>query len=116
MTKIDTIIRRKVASQQGGRTGHLEGEEDIMAMVALDMESFGRIDCVFNNAGVGGAVGPLTETSVQDWDRTQAMLLRSVFLGIKHGARAMLQQGSGGSIINNASTAGLGGGSGMPAY
>jgi NAD(P)-dependent dehydrogenase (short-subunit alcohol dehydrogenase family) len=58
----------------------------------------------------------LTQTSVEDWDRTQAMLLRSVFLGIKHAGRAMLLQGGGGTIINTASTAGLVGGSGMPAY
>jgi NAD(P)-dependent dehydrogenase (short-subunit alcohol dehydrogenase family) len=44
------------------------------------------------------------------------MLLRSVFLGIKHAARAMLIQGDGGSIISTASVAGLGGGGGMPAY
>jgi NAD(P)-dependent dehydrogenase (short-subunit alcohol dehydrogenase family) len=98
------------------RRADVSEEEDIVATVSFALESFGRLDCVFNNAGVGGAVGPLTETSVQDWDRTQTMLLRSVFLGIKHGARAMLQQGSGGSIINTASTAGIVGGSGMPAY
>jgi len=91
-------------------------EEEIEAMVSFALESFGRLDCLFSNAGVGGAVGLITETAVEDWDRTQAMLLRSVFLGIKHGGRAMMKLGSGGTIINNASTAGLGGGSGMPAY
>ena len=48
------------------------------------MERFGGLDVMFNNAGVGGAFGPLTEISVEDWDRTFAVLVRSVFLGIKH--------------------------------
>ena len=71
---------------------------------------------LFNNAGVGGAFGPITEISVADWDRTFAVLMRSVFLGIKHGARVMIDQGRGGSIINTASVAGLGGGGGPQAY
>lgn len=91
-------------------------EEDIQALVALAMGHFGGLDCMFNNAGVGGAMGPITETSVEDWDRTGAMMLRSVFLGIKHGGRAMQKQGRGGSIINTASTAGLNAGSGPAAY
>lgn len=91
-------------------------EEEIQALVALAMGHFGGLDCMFNNAGVGGAMGPITETSVEDWDRTGAMMLRSVFLGIKHGGRAMQKQGRGGSIINTASTAGLNAGSGPAAY
>ena len=71
---------------------------------------------MFNNAGIGGAFGPITEIDVDDWDRTFAILLRSVFLGIKHGARALIEQGHGGSIINTASVAGLAGGSGPQAY
>ena len=77
---------------------------------------FGGLDVMFNNAGVGGAFGPITEISVTDWDRTFAVLMRSVFLGIKHGARVMIDQGRGGSIINTASVAGLGGGGGPQAY
>ncbi|MDO8703741.1 MAG: SDR family oxidoreductase [Sulfuricaulis sp.] len=91
-------------------------EKDIVALVALALHAFGRLDCLFSNAGLSGAQGPCTETSVEDWDRTFAVLLRSVFLGIKHGGRAMQEQGSGGSIINTASTAGLNGGSGPNAY
>ncbi len=91
-------------------------EAEVKALVALALSSFGRLDCMFNNAGIGGAVGAITQTSFDDWDRTQTMLLRSVFLGIKHAALAMIEQGTGGSIINTASAAGLGGGGGMPAY
>ena len=91
-------------------------EADIAAAVACAVETFGGIDVMFNNAGVGGAIGPLTETSVSDWDYTFAVLTRGVFLGIKHAARAMRAQGRGGSIINTASIAGLSGDAGPLAY
>ncbi|MDZ4359780.1 MAG: SDR family oxidoreductase [Variovorax sp.] len=96
--------------------GDVSNERDIEALVALSLDAFGRLDCMFNNAGLGGAMGPITETRAEDWDRTCAVLLRSVFLGIKHAGRAMQRQGGGGSIINTASTAGLNGGSGPAAY
>lgn len=89
-------------------------EAQVKAMIDQAVESFGHLDILFNNAGIGGAMAPITETTVEEWDRTFDMLLRSVFLGIKHGARAMRRHG--GSIINTASTAGLVGGSGPAAY
>jgi NAD(P)-dependent dehydrogenase (short-subunit alcohol dehydrogenase family) len=91
-------------------------EHDVQALIGAATERYGRLDVVFNNAGSGGAFGPLTEIDVEHWDRTFAVLTRSVFLGIKHGARAMIAQGDGGSIINTASIAGLVGGSGPQAY
>lgn len=91
-------------------------EDAVEELVATAVDRFGGLDVVFNNAGVGGAFGPITEISVDDWDRTFAVLTRSVFLGIKHGARVMIEQGRGGSIINTASVAGLGGGGGPQAY
>jgi NAD(P)-dependent dehydrogenase (short-subunit alcohol dehydrogenase family) len=91
-------------------------EADIEAMIALAASEFGRLDVLFNNAGVGGAFGALTDIHVDDWDYTFAVLVRGVFLGLKHGARQMLAQGEGGSIINTASIAGLSGGGGPLAY
>jgi NAD(P)-dependent dehydrogenase (short-subunit alcohol dehydrogenase family) len=91
-------------------------EHDVAAAVATCVESFGRIDCVVNNAGVGGAFGALTEIEVADWDYTFAVLVRSVFLGIKHGARAMQAAGHGGSIVNTASVAAFSAGAGPQAY
>jgi len=90
-------------------------EDQVRAMIELACSDFGQLNILFNNAGVGGAMGMITETSVEDWDRSQDILLRSVFLGIKHGGLAMRKTG-GGSIINTASTAGMGGGSGPAAY
>jgi NAD(P)-dependent dehydrogenase (short-subunit alcohol dehydrogenase family) len=91
-------------------------EPDVEALVAVAVGSFGRLDVMFNNAGIGGAFGPVTELEVDDWDATFAVNTRSVFLGIKHAARVMIAQGDGGSIINTASVAGLSGGGGPQAY
>lgn len=91
-------------------------EDAVAALLATATTDFGALDVVFNNAGVGGAFGPITELDVAAWDRTFAVLTRSVFLGTKYAARAMLAQGTGGSIINTASVAGLVGGAGPQAY
>ena len=91
-------------------------EADVASMIETAVREFGRLDVVFNNAGLGGAFGPITELEVEDWDFTFAVLVRGVFLGIKHGARAMKRQGQGGSIINTASVAGLSGGAGPLCY
>jgi NAD(P)-dependent dehydrogenase (short-subunit alcohol dehydrogenase family) len=91
-------------------------ERDVEAAIGLATSAFGRLDCVFNNAGVAGAFGPITHISAEDWDYTFAVLVRGVFFGIKHGARVMKAQGSGGAIINTASIAGLSGGDGPQAY
>src|SRR5581483_9439859 len=91
-------------------------EADVEAMIALAVSQFGRLDIVFNNAGVGGALGPVWDVEVEEWDYTFDVLAKGVFLGIKHAARAMKPMGRGGSIINTASVAGLSGGSGPLVY
>ncbi len=91
-------------------------EEDVIAMLDHAVDRFGHLDVVFNNAGVGGAIGPLTETSVDDWDYTFDVLAKGVFLGIKHAARILRRQNTGGSIINTASIAGLSGDGGPLVY
>jgi NAD(P)-dependent dehydrogenase (short-subunit alcohol dehydrogenase family) len=90
-------------------------EESIKAAIDRAVNEFGRLDITFNNAGIGGALGPLDSITVADWDRTFAILLRSVFLGIKHSVPAMRKAG-GGSIISTASVAGLRGGAGPLVY
>jgi len=80
-------------------------EDQVRALVARADQEWGRLDCIFNNAGFGGALGPVSETPVEEWDLTFAVLVRGVFLGMKHAAPLLCRQG--GSIINTASVAGL---------
>ena len=91
-------------------------EADVAAAVALATRDFGRLDVMFNNAGVAGAFGPITHIEEADWDYTFAVLVKGVFLGMKHAARAMKAQGGGGAMISTASIAGLSGGDGPQAY
>ena len=91
-------------------------EADVAAAVAYAVQEFGRLDIIFNNAGVGGAIGPIWEMEEAEWDYTFAVLVKGVFFGIKHAARVFRAQGEGGAIINTASVAGLSGGCGPLAY
>lgn len=79
------------------------------------MTEHGRLDVMVNNAGIIGAVGPIDQMPLDEWEFTIAVLLRSVFLGMKHAARVMKPQQSG-SIINLSSVAGLAGGLGPHPY
>ncbi|MDJ0769173.1 MAG: glucose 1-dehydrogenase [Ilumatobacter sp.] len=91
-------------------------ESDVEALMTAAVDSFGRLDALFNNAAIGGAFGPIVEQTVEAWDTTFAVNVRSVFLGTKHAARLMIEQGDGGAIVNTASVAGQSGGGGPQAY
>jgi NAD(P)-dependent dehydrogenase (short-subunit alcohol dehydrogenase family) len=81
-------------------------EEDIAGAVDHAVDRWGRLDVMFNNAGFGGALGPIEDTTVEEFDITFDVLVKGVFLGMKHAAPVMKRQGSG-SIISTASVAGL---------
>lgn len=82
-------------------------EDDIAGAIDLAVRKFGRLDCMYNNAGFGGVSGPIEDLDMAEYDRTMAVLLRGVICGIKHATRVMKPQGSG-SIISTASVAGVG--------
>ena len=81
-------------------------EHDVDAAIAFAVDTFGRLDCVFNNAGNPGSIGGIEDVDMAMFDRTVAIHLRGVFLGIRAAARVMKPQGHG-SIINTSSVAGL---------
>ncbi len=105
--------------ENGGRAvfqkADVSSEAEIKTLIARAIKEFGRLDIIYNNAGIGGAVGPLEQISVEDWDKSFAVLMRSVFLGMKH-AVPELRKAGGGSIISTASVAGIRGFNGLHAY
>jgi NAD(P)-dependent dehydrogenase (short-subunit alcohol dehydrogenase family) len=80
-------------------------EAQMKALISHAVEKFGRIDCLFNNAGGPAQTGGIEGLDVAQFDAAMATLVRSVMLGMKHAAPHMRRQGSG-SIINNGSIAG----------
>lgn len=86
-------------------------EEQVAAMVAAVVEKWGRVDCAFNNAGVGPdgvriPYCPLTELTEEVWDKVMAVNLKGTFFCLKHEIIQMRKQG-GGAIVNTASIGGL---------
>jgi NAD(P)-dependent dehydrogenase (short-subunit alcohol dehydrogenase family) len=90
-------------------------EGDVAAAVDTAVGRFGRLDVMFNNAGIVGAVGPIDEIPLEEYEFTMGVLLRSVFLGMKHAARVMKAQESG-VILSTSSIAGVMGGLGPHVY
>jgi NAD(P)-dependent dehydrogenase (short-subunit alcohol dehydrogenase family) len=104
----------ELARQGGGDAlavrADVSREEDVTAMVEAAIGHFGRLDCAFNNAGVGGtetgSAGKKTAEIPRDaWDKIIAVNLTGVWLCMKHEIAAMLQRG--GAIVNAASIGGL---------
>jgi NAD(P)-dependent dehydrogenase (short-subunit alcohol dehydrogenase family) len=98
-------LARKLGASCIFRQTDVTVEEQIQALIGQAVEKFGRIDCLFNNAGGPAQTGGIEGLDAARFDAGMATLLRSVMLGMKHAAPHMRRQGSG-SIINNGSIAG----------
>jgi NAD(P)-dependent dehydrogenase (short-subunit alcohol dehydrogenase family) len=88
---------------------------DVEALVAKVIDTYGRLDCACNNAGIEGKIAPIVEQSESDFDRVMSINAKGVFLCLKYEIAHMLQSG-GGAIVNLASVAGLTGFAGLGPY
>lgn len=108
-----------LADELGDRVRYVHtdvtSEANVAAAVDLAVGEFGGLDVMFNNAGIIGAIGPIADTTLAEFEFTLGVNLVGVFLGIKHAARVMKPRRQG-VIINTASPAGLAGGHGPHAY
>ena len=116
-------LQEGVAQQLAGELGdgvvavgcNVAREADVERAIAAAVERWGRLDILFNNAGFGGISGPLEATTVEEYDLTMDVLLKSVFLGIKH-ATPHMRAGGGGAIVNTASVCAFEAGIGAQLY
>jgi NAD(P)-dependent dehydrogenase (short-subunit alcohol dehydrogenase family) len=90
-------------------------DSDVETALEKTVETFGRLDFAFNNAGVEQPITPTAELTEEQWDRIVDINLRSVFLCMKHEIPLLLKQG-GGAIVNTSSGAGVKGIAGQAAY
>jgi len=88
---------------------------DVQRMIASTVERWGRIDVLYNNAGIPMGATPIEEVDDDFFDKTMAVNVRSVHLGAKHAVPHMKRQG-GGVILSTASTAGIRPRPGLSAY
>jgi NAD(P)-dependent dehydrogenase (short-subunit alcohol dehydrogenase family) len=99
----DQIVR------EGGKAifikSNVSSPQDAEATVRKAVEEFGRLDITFNNAGISGPKALTADCSIEEWNKTIAIILTGVWLGMKFQILQMLKQG-GGSIVNNASILG----------
>ena len=96
--------------QAGGRATFIRADvaqaAEVEALVAKTVETYGRLDCAYNNAGIAGRTARVADDSEQNWERILAINLKGVWLCLKYEIAHMLTQG-GGAIVNTASDAGL---------
>lgn len=89
--------------------------EDVQSLVRTAVERFGKLDIMYNNAGIGGGEGKIGDTAEEYFDRVIAVDLKGVWLGMKHALPYLLLNG-GGSIISTSSVAGVLGAEGWAGY
>ncbi|TVQ44902.1 MAG: glucose 1-dehydrogenase [Gammaproteobacteria bacterium] len=95
--------------------GSVSDDKAVEGFVAATMDTFGRLDFLFANAGTEGRIAPLLELSTDEFTEVQTTNVIGTWLCIKHAARQMVPQG-GGSIVVTSSVAGVTGVPGLSAY
>jgi NAD(P)-dependent dehydrogenase (short-subunit alcohol dehydrogenase family) len=112
---IDEAGGRALAESSDGRIAFRRCDVTDADDIAALIEAADGLDLLVNNAGAGGAREGIAEIAPADWDRTQSLLLRSVAMGLRFGAPAMMKRG-GGAIVNVSSVSALGSGYAPVAY
>ena len=111
----DTVARMREA---GGDARFVRTDAtvaaDVERLVETALSAYGKLDCLFNNAGINLS-GSVEEVTEEDWQRCIDTNLKSVFLGSKYAVPHLIRNG-GGTIINNSSNAGLIGRPNDPVY
>jgi NAD(P)-dependent dehydrogenase (short-subunit alcohol dehydrogenase family) len=109
----------KITKEAGGRALAVKCDvsqtEDVKNCLGQTIETFGRLDFAFNNAGVEQKLALTADLAVEEWDRVVDTDMRGVFLCLKHEIPLMLKQG-GGAIVNTSSGAGVKGFKAEAAY
>jgi NAD(P)-dependent dehydrogenase (short-subunit alcohol dehydrogenase family) len=98
------------------RAADVTDEAQVQAMVGAAIDTWGRLDCAHNNAGMSGTPSAFHEMSLEAWDQVVRLNLTSVFLCMKHELAHMASSGNGGAIVNTSSGAGVIGFPSLPHY
>jgi len=109
----------KMIKEQGGEGLFVKADvsksAEVQNMIKAAVDKYGRMDVIFNNAGIDGEIAITHECTEENYDKIVATNLKGVFLGMKYGIIQMLKQG-GGVIVNTSSGVAELGFAGMPAY
>jgi NAD(P)-dependent dehydrogenase (short-subunit alcohol dehydrogenase family) len=108
-------VSRQLGSSAAFKQTDVSDVEQVQALVDFAADHFGRLDLMFNNAGIGSALGRFLHDDLEDFDRIMSVNVFGVLAGAQRAARYMKEHG-GGCIINNASIAAINAGAGMISY
>ena len=106
---------REAGGEAFGLQADVSKGAEVESMVDAVVETYGRLDCAFNNAGIEGALASTADYTEADWAPVIAVNLTGVWLCMKYEVPRLLETG-GGAIVNTSSAAGLLGAPRMPAY
>src|ERR1700678_2737442 len=81
--------------------------DEVRRIISASVDIYGRLDYAFNNAGITGRIGPMTDQTETNFDEVFSINVQGLFIALQQEIRQMLRQGSGGSIVNMASVSGV---------
>lgn len=115
LQEVEAAVRNAGSGEVLTIVADISTPEDVEAAVKKVVDTFGRLDVAFNNAGVENKAFPVAEIPLEEWDRILDINLRGTFVCMKHELAQMVAQGSG-VVVNTSSGAGIKGVPGGAAY